>query len=174
MLPAYLHRILVASGRKERAHQCPVEYATRFWGEGTWPFHSRNALNCTRQPERRWSRLSISRAPSPPARRPHHPRRCDLHYSRAWLFAINGPSGSGKSTLLNMLTGIDRPTAGRVIFAGQEMRSSGRERAGTLAWAACRDHLPVLPAGTHTHRARKRPAGVGTGRRWRPGALRLA
>jgi ABC-type lipoprotein export system ATPase subunit len=41
------------------------------------------------------------------------------------LFAINGPSGSGKSTLLNMLTGIDRPTGGRVVFAGQELRAQG-------------------------------------------------
>jgi ABC-type lipoprotein export system ATPase subunit len=41
------------------------------------------------------------------------------------LFAINGPSGSGKSTLLNMLTGIDRPSSGRVIFAGQELRAQG-------------------------------------------------
>ncbi len=39
------------------------------------------------------------------------------------LFAINGPSGSGKSTLLNMLTGIDRPTSGCVIFAGKELRA---------------------------------------------------
>jgi putative ABC transport system ATP-binding protein len=38
------------------------------------------------------------------------------------LFAINGPSGSGKSTLLNMLTGIDRPSSGRVVFAGEELR----------------------------------------------------
>src|SRR5256714_76202 len=41
------------------------------------------------------------------------------------LFAINGPSGSGKSTILNMLTGIDRPTSGRVLFAGQELRALG-------------------------------------------------
>lgn len=38
------------------------------------------------------------------------------------LFAINGPSGSGKSTLLNILTGIDQPTSGRVVFGGQDIR----------------------------------------------------
>jgi ABC-type lipoprotein export system ATPase subunit len=37
------------------------------------------------------------------------------------LFAINGPSGSGKSTLLNILTGIDRPSSGHIVFGGREI-----------------------------------------------------
>lgn len=41
------------------------------------------------------------------------------------LFSIIGPSGSGKSTLLNMLTGIDRPTSGHVVFAGEALRAMG-------------------------------------------------
>jgi putative ABC transport system ATP-binding protein len=32
---------------------------------------------------------------------------------------VRGPSGSGKSTLINMITGIDRPTSGRVSVAGR-------------------------------------------------------
>ena len=48
------------------------------------------------------------------------------------LFAVSGPSGSGKSTLLNMLTGIDRPTSGRVIFEGQELRARGEN--GLARW----------------------------------------
>jgi ABC-type lipoprotein export system ATPase subunit len=39
------------------------------------------------------------------------------------LFTISGPSGSGKSTLLNMLTGIDRPDSGHVLFTGEELRA---------------------------------------------------
>jgi putative ABC transport system ATP-binding protein len=35
--------------------------------------------------------------------------------------AIVGRSGSGKSSLLNIMTGIDRPTQGRVVVAGIEI-----------------------------------------------------
>jgi putative ABC transport system ATP-binding protein len=44
------------------------------------------------------------------------------------LFAINGPSGSGKSTLLNMLTGIDRPSSGCIIFDGEELRAKSENQ----------------------------------------------
>ena len=47
---------------------------------------------------------------------------------RGGLFAINGPSGSGKSTLLNMLTGIDRPSGGRIIFDGEEIRKMSENK----------------------------------------------
>ena len=35
--------------------------------------------------------------------------------------SIVGTSGSGKSTLLNMLAGLEKPTKGEVIIAGEHM-----------------------------------------------------
>jgi ABC-type lipoprotein export system ATPase subunit len=39
----------------------------------------------------------------------------DLQVDRGEFVAVIGKSGSGKSTLVNMITGIDRPTAGQVL-----------------------------------------------------------
>ena len=44
-----------------------------------------------------------------------------LNVARGEFVAVVGPSGSGKSTLINMLTGIDRPTSGRVMVAGMNL-----------------------------------------------------
>ena len=37
------------------------------------------------------------------------------------FLALMGPSGSGKTTLLNLIAGIDRPTRGAVIVAGDNL-----------------------------------------------------
>ena len=46
-------------------------------------------------------------------------RGVDLTIAAGEMVAIVGPSGSGKSTVMNMITGIDRPTAGTVTVDGQ-------------------------------------------------------
>ncbi len=40
--------------------------------------------------------------------------------------SLMGASGSGKSTLLNLIAGIDRPTAGQIIVAGQDITRLSR------------------------------------------------
>ncbi len=56
-----------------------------------------------------------------PAEPFHALRDVDLTLYRGQLTAVVGSSGSGKSTLLNVLSGIDRPTRGRVSVAGVEL-----------------------------------------------------
>lgn len=45
-------------------------------------------------------------------------RGVDLQVNAGEFLAIIGKSGSGKSTILNMITGVDRPTAGEVMING--------------------------------------------------------
>ena len=54
-------------------------------------------------------------------------RGVDLEIAAGEMVALVGPSGSGKSTVLNMVTGIDRPTAGRVAFDGQRLDQLSEE-----------------------------------------------
>jgi ABC-type lipoprotein export system ATPase subunit len=49
----------------------------------------------------------------------------DLTLGQGELAAIVGPSGSGKSTLMNLLGCMDRPTAGRLWIAGEEVAGLG-------------------------------------------------
>jgi putative ABC transport system ATP-binding protein len=68
-----------------------------------------------------------------------------------WV-AVTGPSGSGKTTLLNILSGLDRPTAGRVRVGGTDLAQLGarelaRYRQQTVGLVFQQFHLiPYLTA----------------------------
>ena len=48
--------------------------------------------------------------------------------NRGDFCSIVGTSGSGKSTLLNMLAGLEKPTKGEIIIAGEHMESKSENQ----------------------------------------------
>jgi len=68
--------------------------------------------------------LSLGRG----AARVHILRDIDLHIGRGEAVGMLGPSGSGKSTLLMVMTGLERPDAGSVVVAGQELQQLDEDR----------------------------------------------
>jgi len=55
-------------------------------------------------------------------------RGVDLSIKAGEMVAIVRPSGSGKSTIINMITGIDRPTAGAVSVGGERIDQMSEEQ----------------------------------------------
>ena len=49
------------------------------------------------------------------------------------LVALLGPSGSGKTTLLNIISGLLRPSAGRVLFDGRVALGRTRRPKATFS-----------------------------------------
>ena len=51
------------------------------------------------------------------------------------ILAIIGPNGAGKTSLLNCISNFYRPTAGRIVFDGQDLTSTAPHRIATLGIA---------------------------------------
>ena len=64
-------------------------------------------------------------------------RGLDLEIWPGEVVVLLGPSGSGKSTLLNIMGGLDRPTAGTLLF--KELELSALDERGLTAYR--RDHV---------------------------------
>jgi putative ABC transport system ATP-binding protein len=54
-------------------------------------------------------------------------RKVSFDVTEAQVVAIVGPSGSGKTSLLMLLAGLERPTAGKVAIAGQDLTGLSEE-----------------------------------------------
>ena len=62
-----------------------------------------------------------------------------LTFAEGKRTATIGPNGAGKSTLLRLLTGLSKPSQGKVLLAGRDIRSLGRQKLA--------QNIAVLPQG---------------------------
>ncbi|MBT8450866.1 MAG: ABC transporter ATP-binding protein [Deltaproteobacteria bacterium] len=67
----------------------------------------------------------------------HALRGVDVPLYEGELMVLLGPSGSGKSTLLNILGALDVPTAGRVLYRGDDIAGHGERELTRFR----RDHV---------------------------------
>src|SRR5882757_2184038 len=59
-------------------------------------------------------------------------RGVTYHFQRGSFTAVMGPSGSGKSTLLQCAAGLDQPTSGQILVAGQDIGAMDEGRRTVL------------------------------------------
>lgn len=88
------------------------------------------------------------------------------------LIGIIGPNGAGKTTLFNLLSGLMRPTAGRVEIDGRDMTDQppfARTRAGLGRTFQTSSVFPALPVRENVRLAAEAALG-GTLRLWRRAA----
>jgi iron complex transport system ATP-binding protein len=68
-----------------------------------------------------------------------------LEFPEGRLAGIVGPNGAGKSTLLRILSGLLRPTAGRVILGDADLASLSRRAVARLMGVVPQSSFPAFP-----------------------------
>ena len=71
--------------------------------------------------------------------------RVGFAVSQGQVFSVIGPNGAGKSTLFNVVSGLYAPSAGRVVFRGQEIAGLPPERINRLGIAKTFQITNVFP-----------------------------
>src|SRR3974377_1834565 len=72
----------------------------------------------------------------------------DFAVARGELRAIIGPNGAGKSTFFNCLTGVLRPSSGRILFNSEEITGLSPDRISHKGIARSYQITNILPNAT--------------------------
>jgi len=67
---------------------------------------------------------------------------------RGEIRAIIGPNGAGKSTFFNCLTGVLRPTGGRIVFDGEDITGLPPDKISKKAIARSYQITNIMPGAT--------------------------
>jgi len=59
-------------------------------------------------------------------------KKINYSFKKGKIYSLMGPSGSGKSTLLNILSLIDRPSSGSVVFENKQINFNNQKDNDTL------------------------------------------
>lgn len=85
------------------------------------------------------------------------------------FISIMGPSGSGKSTLLHIISGLDTPTSGKVLYGDTDIHHGSDQGVIGVPPPKDRLHLPAIQsapgadsAGEYYHAAASRQAASRT------------
>ena len=98
----------------------------------------------------------------------------DLDVAAGESVAIVGPSGCGKSTLLYLLGGLERPTAGTLWLAGEQLDRMPEAAAGAAAAPRGRVRVPGVSPRRRADGARERRAAGAARRRITERSARVA
>jgi len=68
-----------------------------------------------------------------------------LHVERGELFAIIGPNGAGKTSVFNCISGVYRPTSGRVVFDGVDITGWPPHKVAATGLVRTFQNVEVFP-----------------------------
>ena len=70
----------------------------------------------------------------------------NLSICRGEVHVVCGENGAGKSTLMNVLIGIHKPDAGKIIFKGKEIKISDPLVASSIGIGMVHQHFTLVPS----------------------------